>query len=385
MKVKSFLLTALAASMTFVACDNKDDEMGQLDNTPKSVSIDLSNVIPVTRGAGQEVEDNSKVSLTDLQVFFTDGTTLYKGKTIEGTEATHYFSNKSNFDDRADKVFHFLPAEVNKVIVVGNNGSEITEATTYANLQKELAIAEQQDPQKLDLYKEVELTSVEGKDNLGHPLYKANVVLEPRVSRIEIGAFKYNAIAEGTSRKYTSIEVQQVMLNNYFTKADFQVGTATVVSKKEITEASVFGIFEEAAQAGATNPVWYSDVFSADESAVPTTKLKVITLDEAAQYEHAYTEGNVRPAYHFFPKDDAIGTTCHPQVLVKLIGTKSDGTKEPLYLATSTFNPAVKADFAKIYVMNFEFDDEDLDNPQKCVEVTVDVMSWDVVSVIPEF
>ena len=32
MKVKSFLLTALAASMTFVACDNKDDEMGQLDS-----------------------------------------------------------------------------------------------------------------------------------------------------------------------------------------------------------------------------------------------------------------------------------------------------------------------------------------------------------------
>ena len=142
MKVKSFLLTALAASMTFVACDNKDDEMGQLDNTPKSVSIDLSNVIPVTRGAGQEVEDNSKVSLTDLQVFFTDGTTLYKGKTIEGTEATHYFSNKSNFDDRADKVFHFLPAEVNKVIVVGNNGSQIN-ASTYVDLKKDLIIAEQ--------------------------------------------------------------------------------------------------------------------------------------------------------------------------------------------------------------------------------------------------
>ena len=25
--------------MTFVACDNNDNEMGQLDNTPKSVSI----------------------------------------------------------------------------------------------------------------------------------------------------------------------------------------------------------------------------------------------------------------------------------------------------------------------------------------------------------
>lgn len=35
--------------------------------------------------------------------------------------------------------------------------------------------------------------------------------------------------------------------------------------------------------------------------------------------------------------------------------------------------------------LNFEFDDTDLENPQKCVEVTVDVMSWDVVPVTPEF
>lgn len=135
MKVKSFLLTALAASMTFVACDNNDNEMGQLDNTPKSVSINLSNVIS-TRGAGQAIKDDSKVSLADLQVFFTNGTTLYKGKTVSGTEAVHYFSTKGDFDSRDDRVFHFLPAEVNKVIVVGNNGSKITEATTYADLQK---------------------------------------------------------------------------------------------------------------------------------------------------------------------------------------------------------------------------------------------------------
>ena len=135
MKVKSFLLTALAASMTFVACDNNDNEMGQLDNTPKSVSINLSNVIS-TRGAGQAIKDDSKVSLADLQVFFTNGTTLYKGKTVSGTEAVHYFSTKGDFDSRDDRVFHFLPAEVNKVIVVGNNGSKITEATTYADLHK---------------------------------------------------------------------------------------------------------------------------------------------------------------------------------------------------------------------------------------------------------
>lgn len=383
MKVKSFLLTALAASMTFVACDNNDNEMGQMDNTPKSVSINLSNVIS-TRGAGQAITNNSKVSLTDLQVFFTDGTTLYKGKTTDGADATHYFSTKDDFDNLSDKVFHFLPAEVDEVIVVGNNGSEIT-ATTYAGLQKDLAIAEQQDPEDLDLYKEVELTSVSGQDDLGHPLYKADVTLEPRVSRIEIGAFKYNTTAEGTSREYTSIEVQQVMLNNYFGKADFQQGTASEVSNKEITPATVFGVFEEAAQAGEISPVWYSDVFSTDETADPTTELPLVTLDEAAQYEHAYAERNVRPAYHFFPNATNIASTNHPQILVKLIGTTAEGTKVPLYLATSTFTPAVTSDFAKIYVMNFEFDDNDLDNPQKCVEVTVDVMSWDVVPVTPEF
>lgn len=378
MKVKSFLLTALAASMTFVACDNKDNEMGQLDNTPKSVSIDLTNVIPVTRGAGQEVEDNSQVALADLQVFFTNGTSLYKGKTTEGTDAAHYFTTKSGFDSRTDKVFHFLPAEVNKVIVVGNNGSEIT-ATTYAELKEELLIASQQNPEDLDLYKEVNLTSVSGQDEFGHPLYKADVTLEPRVSRIEIGAFKYNAPTQG-QRKYKSIEVQQVMLNNFFGKADNQTGAANTINKSDITPGTIFGLFETAADAA---PVWYSDVFTQTEA--PTTTLPLVTLEENSQYEHTYETGNVRPAYHFFPKDNAIGNTNHPQVLVKLIGTTTENTKVPLYLATSTFTPAVTADFAKIYVMNFEFDDEDLENPQKCVEVTVDVMSWDVVPVTPEF
>lgn len=264
---------------------------------------------------------------------------------------------------------------MNKVIVVGNNGSQIN-ASTYVDLKKDLIIAEQQNPTDLDLYKEVELTSVSGQDEAGHPLYKAKVVLEPRVSRIEIGKFEYTAPTQG-QRKYKSIEVQQVMLNNYFGKADRQGGTASDIQNSDISPGSIFGLFETAADA------WYNDEFTSTES--PATTLPLVTLDENTQYKHSYEKGNVRPAYHFFPKDNNIGNTNHPQVLVKLIGTTNEGTKVPLYLATSTFTPAVTADFAKIYVMNFAFSDEDLDNPQKCVEVTVDVMSWDVVPVTPEF
>lgn len=375
MKIKSFLLTALAASMTFVACDNNDNEMGQSDNTPKSVSINLPNVFAGTRSAGTPIEAQSKVALTDLQVFFTDGTNLHKGKTTEGTDATHYFSTKTDYDNRGDKVFHFLPHEVNKVIVVGNNGEEIS-ATTYAELKKELGIEHQQDPKNLDLYKEADLTSVSGSDEFGHPLYKVDVELEPRVSRIEIGSFKYKAPSDGGERFYKSIEVLQVMINNYFEKADLQMGTASTIKNEGISDGEIFALFEKANG-------WYSDKFKQTET--PATQLPLVTLNETAQFEHAYAQENVRPAYHFFPKDNQISTTNHPQVLVKMIGVKTDDTKVPLYLVANKFNPAVDQNMAMIYVMDFEFDDNDLKNPQKCVEVTVDVKSWQIVQVKPDF
>lgn len=375
MKVRSFLLSALAASMTFVACDNNDNEMGQLDNTPKSVSINLPNVFAGTRSAGNTIENQSKVALTDLQVFFTDGTNLYNGKTTEGIEAEHYFSTKTDYDNREDKVFHFLPHGVNKVIVVGNNGEKLT-ATTYEGLKKELAIDTQQNPSDLDLYREANLTSVEGEDQFGHPLYKVNVELEPRVSRIEIGSFKYNATAEDVAREYKSIEVQQVMINNYFAKADLQEGTASDITLEETTAGSIFALFEK-------SNGWFSDKFK--ETQTPATELPIVTLDAAVQFEHTYASENVRPVYHFFPKNEKIATDNHPQVLVKMIGEKTDGTKVPLYLIANKFTPAVNQDMARIYVMGFEFDDNDLQNPQKCVEVTVDVKSWEVVSVRPDF
>lgn len=376
MKVRSFLLSALAASMTFVACDNNDNEMGQLDNTPKSVSINLPNVFAGTRSAGNPIADQSEVALKDLQVFFTDGNTLYKGKTTEGTEVEHYFSTKTEYDDRKDKVFHFLPHEVNKVIVVGNSGKKLT-ATTYAQLKTELAIAEQQDPSDLDLYREEDLTSVTGADKFGHPLYEVNVELEPRVSRIEIGSFKYNATEEGVDRVYKSIEVQQVMINNYYKKADLQEGTASEPSREETTDDNIFALFEKSTG-------WFSDKF-VKEIQNSATELSIVTLNEAAQFEHTYASENVRPVYHFFPKSETIATENHPQVLVKMIGEKADGTKVPLYLIANKFTPVVTTDMAMIYVMDFEFDDNDLKNPQKCVQVTVSVKSWRVVPVTPDF
>ena len=110
-----------------------------------------------------------------------------------------------------------------------------------------------------------------------------------------------------------------------------------------------------------------------------------VNLDEAAGYKMAYGAAAKRPAYHFFPDAAKIAGDDHPQLVVKLTGTKANGDKAALYLATKGFSPAVTSDVARIYQVKFEFDDGDLANPQKCVEVSVDVVAWDVVPVIAQF
>lgn len=365
------------AGMAFAACSSEDEVAG-VDQSPKSVTISLANVMPATRNADAPIADATDVALADLQVFFTDGTNLYKGKTTEGTEADHYFANLTEFNAATrDAVFHFLPAGVNKVIVVGNKGAEWTGVTTYAGLVETLEIANEQNDQDLYLYGESGLT-LDDEDTEGHPLYKAAVTLEPRVSRIEVSAFEYLAL--NGQRKYSEIVIDQVMLNNYYTKANSQNSDASTVKKETISAGTVFGILNDATG-------WLTDKFV---STPADGKLDVVTLNAASTYKKVYaTTGNpvpLRPAYHFFPDASDIATTGHPQLIVKLIGTLAEGgTKVPLYLATSTFTPAVTSDVAKIYVMNFQFDDNDLEDPEKCVEVTVGVKSWDVVAVTPEF
>ncbi len=369
MKIKSLLLTAFAASMTFVACDTDKDVQGE-DNALKSVTINLTNVID-SRSASNPVAADSPVALNGFQVFFADEDgNLYKGQNAAASVATHYFASKTAFDDRTDQVFHFLPYAVDHVIVIGNITSEIS-ATTEDELEKTLAIADEQDAENLYLYNSATLDK-DGTDALGHLHYKAQIVLEPRVSRIEIGAFEY--LAEGGNRTYKSIEIDQVMFNNYYPSASNIDG---VVSGTKVAQSTAKGDVFNVLNDAANQSVWWTDVFSADND------LKMVTLDEDSEYKHTYVAGETPvlcPAYHFFPN-----TYDCPQLVLKLIGTLEDGAQEPLYLATNGFTPAVTTDMAKVYVVNFSFDDGDLGNPEKCVTVTVTVKNWTVVDVTPNF
>ena len=71
MKIKTLALTALAASMTFAACDNEDNGGSQpQDLMPKSVTITLPNIQKSTRATGDAMPGGSQVELTNFKVFF---------------------------------------------------------------------------------------------------------------------------------------------------------------------------------------------------------------------------------------------------------------------------------------------------------------------------
>ena len=255
MKIKNYLALTLMAAVSFAACD-KGENGADGDKSPKSVTLTLSNVVPGTRAADDPVAGDSKVTLNDFQVFFaeSDGT-LVKGKTLQNTDAEHYFA-VADFKDE-NKVFHFLPAEVTKVIVVGNLSEDLKTALASAgstdDLKRTLSVAAEQDDANLALYDEVELTTVVGEDSAGHPLYKAAMVLEPRVARIEVVGFEYKAEVDDATqaekeRLYESIQVEQIVLNNYYGQAEFVTGAVSgIKTNTPIDAGSVFGFFANAA------------------------------------------------------------------------------------------------------------------------------------------
>ena len=120
-----------------------------------------------------------------------------------------------------------------------------------------------------------------GEDSAGHPLYKAAMVLEPRVARIEVVGFEYKAEVDDATqaekeRLYESIQVEQIVLNNYYGQAEFVTGAVSGIKTNTTIDAgSVFGFFANAASD------WTNDKLDG-------TNLPAVNLDEAAGYKMAY-------------------------------------------------------------------------------------------------
>lgn len=375
--MKKILLACVAAiaALALSSCDKQETTVA---DHLKTVTISITN-LNGTRSMSAPIADETQVAVSNLQVFFTDGTYLYNGKTTDNVTTQHYFTTTTGL---SQTIFHFLPGQVTKALVVANLGQEFTVAddntTTLASLEETLAIADEQNAASLYLYGEDLLDTFTTNDEHGQ-VYEADITIYPRVSRFEIVAFTYNQVDETTPRKYTTITVDQIAFNNYYNQADAFTGAVVTTGDApktdvEITTTSVYNYFSSLLNPGTQLPLGWN------------TDLPAALLNADGNYTLSYGTNDC-PSYHFFPLGVA-QTGGTPELVVKLTATTvadATTTTTPLYLVTSGFDPAITSDFAKIYKINFAFDDNDLENPAKCVAVTVSVANWDVVEVVPTF
>ena len=366
MNVKFLALAAVAASMTLVGCNKTltPEETG----VPKSVTIKLANVVPGTRSAGgEQIAEGTAVKLNSFQIFFSDGTNLYPAKQSDGaTAAVQYFSG-ADVAGNLEGSYHFLPSAVNKVIAIGNYGSQLN-VGTEADLNLALKIADEQDINNLTLYAESGLTPVADGDHSGDhtgdmqgsasAVFEADLKVVPRIARIFITDFSYTYTTDGSA--YKSLTLQKIALNNYYAANTLASQAVSDLQATPISDATAWDWL-----AGHSDPSWDWD------------DLSTITLTPTAANTAVTAES--KHYYHFF-----VGNGTVPQLVLQC--KSSDDT--PLYLATSGFKVGgndVTWQNGYIYELSFAFDDEDLTSPDKCVDITVTPHEWQVETITPEF
>ena len=350
--MKKFFMALAAVAMVATSCVQGDDDFA-VKGPQKSVQFSLANVIS-TRGVDAMIPDATKVVLNDCQVFFVDATgKFHPGKNINDADAEQYFTTAPT----TALTFHFLPAAVEKVVVVGNYGSEIT--ATNLDAVKALAATwtEQQNDDNLLVYGEAKLEKAADDDDHANT-YKAVVNVKPLVARIEVSGF---ACTFSTEPLYEKIDVTMVKLNNFYPTSNIGgVVSPADILNSPINDETAYPFFN------ATAPE-----YSKDEIAVSLTP-------SAAAVE---LPNNGYLVYNFFPGDV-------PQLVARVAGTNGTSVA-PLYLATNGFKQegvsVTEFEPGTIYRMNFAFADTALAQPEKCVEVSIEVAKWVVVNVTPEF
>lgn len=375
------------AAVSFAAC-NKEDITPTVEQGNKSIALSIANLAPTKTANSAQVADNSAVKLNSFQVFFVDGTTkqLYTPKTVDASaEADTYFTT---LEEDNIYEFHFLPKVVSEVIVIGNM-SEIT-ATNKDELLaavESLKVEDQQNPTALRLYGiDTQLsagTTIHPADDPENPAIQhpdpyvvAEVNLVPAMARFEVKGFEYKLAAGKTARDYSEMAVNSLSMRNWYKTATVDFAGAVTPGALDAfatTELNVNNIYGTYFSTFAENAgLWYFD------------DVKETTL--AAANEWKSVSETTCFAYQVFPGEEV------PQFLIELTG-KEGGVSSPLYLMTSSLKTGsgetaaalAEVEAGKIYRMTMSFDDGNLQEPEKCIQVKISVEPWAVVLITPEF
>ena len=163
--------------------------------------------------------------------------------------------------------------------------------------------------------------------------------------------------------------------------------TSLTTKLTEVNDASVFQYFTNNLSVSG-ELAWYYD-------ALPAADVVLDKADATGSPLVAADDMATKKSYHFFPSTEV------PCFYIQL-ATYVDGEDValPSYIYSKGFKTSAGEDvtFAPGYVyrMNFKgapnngygdlpFEEEDINQLDKCLEITVDVIDWAVVSIYPEF
>lgn len=380
MKITKLMLSAAVAALALVSCNKQDTT--PTTNRLKTVEISIDNAV-ITKGlAGDKISQGDAVQVNDFKVFLTDaaGKVEFEAKIADGSAAaqTYWDENDLKAGSLAAQ-FHYVDPNCTKVIAIANVGKDITFAEFLA--LEALKVEAQQDQKTLVLYDEETLQAAGTQHNDKNvngttyvaDVYKADLVLTPRVSRFEVDGFTVKF--DGENPKYQEIKISQLAFQNYYPLTSATTGAESGELVNHIADltnqAEAYAWLDDPAKP----EVWYRDYFD-------------ITITPAAPTADTPNE----LAYHMFSCNET------PVLVIKLL---ADG--QPAYLYSKGFfkmdgeNAVEVTEFeeGKIYRMSaagevlgdgsIPIDEDDIDPMDRCLEITVDVIDWAVELVFPEF
>ena len=383
MKTLKFMCAALVAAMTLASCQK--EEQAPASKTLKSVEVKLNNVAPATRAIGglNESLEGKNIQLNSLQFFFSDGTTLYEAKDAEGNKADVYFdaAELAALNGNISAKFHFLPAAVKKVLVVGNHTEMVV--TTETSLDKELEIVDYQDVTKFPLYAEgtlgVAQSNTHNNGEYGHlsNVYTVNLDVYPHVARFEITGV-------GCTFPLNSgkiVKVVSMAFADFHDKCDFRTGNSHTLRSVQLNQQDIFNYFQNQ----MSTLKWNNDFFNG-ENGLPNAgnSHPLVELTTA----NSFVKTDI--AYNFFCKGAP-----SPLLLLNVIEYENqqafeEGNGTPGYLHTNVYRlnssePVTTFEPGKIYRMEISFKEDDLQHQERCLDINLKVAEWIVINVTPEF
>ena len=384
MKTFRIMCAAVVAAMSLASCQ-KEQEQAPENKTFKSVEVKINNVAPVTRaigGLGESLEGKN-IQLNSLQFFFSDGTSLYEAKDAEGNVADVYYdaAELAALNGSISAKFHFLPAAVKKVIVIGNYSASA--ATTETALDAELEIAKYQDVTNFPLYAEgtLGLASSNAHDtgSNGHlsNVYTVNLDVYPHVARFEITGI-------GCTLPLNSgkiVKVVSIAFADFFDKCDFRTAVGHTLRSVQLNQQDIYTYFQEQ----MSTAKWNNDFFNGlngQEGAGNSHPVIELTAT------NTFVETDI--AYNFFCKGAP-----SPCLLLNVIEYENQtafdaNNGSPGYLYTNVYRlnstePVATFEPGKIYRMAIRFNEDDLQHQERCLDISLNIAEWIVINVTPEF